>query len=261
MSSARAAASISVASMTGVVQGSAWRFQETQCSTGAQPLATRLTLEAGIVQPPVAGEKGLEGRLDALARRHHRLDHAGDLLQDHRHGAEVEGERHHLAAGLPHQGDEAVVGPQVGVAPAIDRLLGIAHQEEPGALLHRPVEGDPAQEVALDAVGVLELVDEELVDPPPHLPAHVGLIGEERRGAGEQEVEGGDAVGAELALDPPEQGDQRAAAVLHQLGIEAGRAGRGAGRGGRRRASARLRRRRRGRLPFAPRDDRRQFLR
>ncbi len=31
--------------------------------------------------------------------------------------------------------DEAVVGPQVGVAPAVDRLLGVADQEEAGALL------------------------------------------------------------------------------------------------------------------------------
>ncbi len=175
--------------------------------------------ESGVLS---GGEEGLEGGLHPRPGGHHRLDHPRDLLQDDRHGAEVEGERHHLPSRLPHQGHEALVGPQVGVAPAIDRLLGVPHQEEPRPLLRRAVEGDPAQEVALDAVGVLEFVHQELIDPPPHLPPHLGALGEESLRPGEEEVEGGDPLGAELALDPPEQGEERPAAVLQQLGVEAG---------------------------------------
>ena len=199
------------------------RCQETQCSTGSRPGDPRATAgapEAGVLEPSLAGEEGLELRLHPGDGEHHRANHPRHLVEDRRHGAEIEGERHHLAAGRHHPRHEPLVGAEVGVPPAIDRLLGIADQEEAGALLRRAVEGEPAQQVALEAVGVLELVDQELVDPPPHLPPHLGVRGEQTLGADEEGVEGGDPPRAQLALDPRQERREGAAAVLHQLGIE-----------------------------------------
>ena len=178
--------------------------------------------EARVVAPPVAGEQPFEAGLESAGLLHHRLDRALDLGEDRRHRAEVLDQRVHLAAGLADAGEEGVVGGEVGVAPAVDRLFGVADQEQPRPFGGRAVEGQPAHHLALQPVGVLELVDQELIDPPAGPGPHVGPAAEKVGGPGEQVVEGDDAAGDPLVFDPGEQRAQGGAGGGEQLEVEAG---------------------------------------
>ena len=79
----------------------------------------------------------------------------------------VHGQAPHLAARRPDGLAEVLVGPEIRVAPAVDRLLRVADQEETGPLGLRPVQGEPADDLALRGVGVLELVHEDLIELAP----------------------------------------------------------------------------------------------
>ncbi len=97
---------------------------------------------------------------------------AFDLREHRRHRAEVDRQACALAAGRLHAGEEVLVGGEIGLAPGVDRLLGIADDEEPGARAFVVAESERGEQLALAAVGVLELVDEQLADLPPQPAAH-----------------------------------------------------------------------------------------
>ena len=76
--------------------------------------------------------------------------------------AEVGAQDHAVAA----LGDDPIrqllVGDDVRAAEAVDRLLGISHQEELAG--HEPAVGafrEPLDDLSLHGIGVLELVDED----------------------------------------------------------------------------------------------------
>ena len=128
--------------------------------------------------------------------------------------AEVLGQRDAvIAEALPHLAQRGDVGPP----EAVDRLLGVAHDEQlPGdngstLLQSAPwsssgVAGEQEGNLRLDGVGVLELVDEDVREAALEVAAAAGVVAEEIAGPDEQVVE----------LGPP-----LAAAALGVVGDEA----------------------------------------
>ena len=77
----------------------------------------------------------------------------------------------------------AISGEEVGAgaSEAVDRLLDVADEEEPAS--SEVVSGDPADDLVLDRVGVLELVDEDQVVAIRQLVADgLGVVAEEVAG-------------------------------------------------------------------------------
>src|ERR1019366_2886218 len=70
----------------------------------------------------------------------------------------------------------------IGAVPAVDGLAGVAHHEEVGPVPEPPIEDPP-----LGPVHILELVDEEVPDPPAGGGSH-RAVGFEEIGAAGQEV-------------------------------------------------------------------------
>ncbi len=125
----------------------------------AEPVFDRRRL----VAPLAAGEERLEARRGLALPGHDRRDHALDLFEHAGGRPEVGGERF-AAAGAQGGRDELPVDAQARSAPAVDRLLGVADQEEAGALRRGAREREAADDHRLQLVGVLELVDEQLAD-------------------------------------------------------------------------------------------------
>ena len=124
-------------------------------------------------------DQPLEGRLIGAALRHRRLERALDLVEDRGHRAAVHAQPRGRAAGAERIADQRAVGPQIGRAPAVDRLLGVADQEEPRPRTGGAVEREQAHDVALHRVGVLELVDEQLIVIGAHLRAKRRLVAQQ----------------------------------------------------------------------------------
>ena len=137
-----------------------------------------------------------ERRLDPGLFEHHGRKQARHLVQNRLGRAVVHHQAFDAAAFLSQLLDEVLVGGEVRVAPAVDRLLRVAHQKEPRALLDRSVEGEPAHDVALNGVRVLELVHQELVDAQTNAAAHTGIGSEQRPRVVQQGPEGLDAARA-----------------------------------------------------------------
>ena len=54
--------------------------------------------------------------------------------------------------------------PDLGLAEAVDRLHGITHHEQGTTVLGSPLAGKTTHELALQHIGVLELVDQQVLD-------------------------------------------------------------------------------------------------
>jgi hypothetical protein len=72
----------------------------------------------------------------------------------------------------------------VGAVPAVDGLVGVAHEAEVGLVAEQ--EGDEAE---LGRVQVLRLVDEEVAVPPPAGLGERGVVGQEQRREGDEVVD------------------------------------------------------------------------
>ena len=109
------------------------------------------------------GSKRLEinplGLLAACS--HHWLEDCVDKLGDARRRAEVLRESDQTILSLILDRIELS---NIGAAKAIDRLLGIADEEEPTLL----AAGDGVGDLRLQRVVVLELVDQQALEPVPH---------------------------------------------------------------------------------------------
>ncbi len=112
------------------------------------------------------------------------------LPVDHPHGGIQDGLRR--AVVLLEQEDlsvrvvllEAAHVANVGAAPTVDRLIGIADRVQVGLI---PCQ--VPQPLILDRVGVLELVDEQVREAAPVGEAHVLMVAQQAHGAQEQVVE------------------------------------------------------------------------
>ena len=213
------------------------------------------------------GPDAVEGLVRRLRRQpaplgglDEQAEHVVDRVDQRPAGAVVGGERHAVAAGA-----EPLGGPQeqrdVGPAEPVDRLLGVADEEQPAGLGRRPRPtgvgagvgrgGDEDGQLDLDGVGVLELVDEEapvaVVDGGPHGRA-VGGVAQHLAGHDQQVVElelarhpalGGGVEGELAQLDGQPPAGRRAPrrCARRRTGRPARRARRGGRRGRRPRAS------------------------
>jgi hypothetical protein len=152
-------------------------------------------------------ERHVGGLAAALASLHPRLEGRVDRLLERRDAAEALRQVQHVGAGSNELLLGAFVDGDVGTSEAVDRLLGVAHDEElpgdgddlaPLADL-RIRRGQEQQDLGLQRVGVLELVDEEvaeaLLEPRPHLRVVAHQIARPQ-----QQVEEVEATAATLAL-------------------------------------------------------------
>ena len=152
------------------------------------------------------GARRLEGveRLEAwlpLLLRERRLEALVYVFHDRRAGAEVGGDGEHAVCRLraerftrPH------VSRNVGAAEAIDRLLGIAHEEERARTQRecRPVvrlaglrrlAAEAPEDLGLQRVGVLEFVHEYVAEALGQCLAHLVVVPQQVAGGEDQVVE------------------------------------------------------------------------
>jgi hypothetical protein len=134
----------------------------------------------------------------------------------------IDGEGVHAAAFLPDTVHEGVVGSQVGAAPAVDGLLGIADEEQPGPLVLGALQRQDSDHLALVTVRVLELVDEELVDLAACAPGHVGVVLEQCGRASQQPRERDDAAPTRPLLHLVQQSLKDRARQGEGLEVESG---------------------------------------
>ena len=95
----------------------------------------------------LAREQRLEAGLEPGPRLHDRRDRALDLREHRRDGAEVHGQALDAPARGAHAGEERLVGREVRAPPAVDRLLGVADQEEAGTRGGGPREREGGQDL------------------------------------------------------------------------------------------------------------------
>ncbi len=153
-------------------------------------------------------------RGDAHDGRHGPLDLGEDPLV----GAEVRDQRFR-AFPLERAVDELEVGCEARAAPAVDRLLGVSDQEEAGALSRGTFESEPGDDLALQLIGVLELVDQELADAAPRVARHA-VVREEIGGEPQQIREGGGPAGAHPPFDLGGERRENLARRVEALGVE-----------------------------------------
>ncbi len=156
--------------------------------------------EARLGRELLARHQLLERGLESLFPHHDPTDHPVDLFEHRRHRAVVHAKRPDLPLRFFEPREQSFVGGEIGVAPAVDRLLRIADDEEAGSLARRSFERECGNDPALARIGVLEFVDEQLVDVAAQSPRHVRVLAQERVGAGEQHLEGHRAAALHAAL-------------------------------------------------------------
>ncbi len=170
-----------------------------------QPVAVR----------PGRGDGPMEGlagrRVDGARQR----EPAGDPLrgeQEPRPEAARRPQRDHVgrrAVGAWERGGELQDAPHLGAAERVDRLVRVAHRHQVA-----PVAGQRAQQGHLPGVGVLVLVDEDVLEPRPQLVAvHLRLD----RGSADQVGVVGEALVVEVGeveLQEPARGHELGQVVL-----------------------------------------------
>ncbi len=103
-------------------------------------------------------------------------------LQNVLRGPVVLLQAHHLGVRVvPLEGEDV---PDIGVAPRVDRLVGVAHHTDVAVLA-----GQKLGEGVLDHVGVLELVDHEVQVAVLVLPQHLRCLLKEPDGLQQQVIE------------------------------------------------------------------------
>ena len=134
---------------------------------------------------------------------HPRRERGVDGVLDLGHGAEAAAQRHARRPVAPELLAHRLVDADVGAAEPVDRLLGVADDEQ---LARRGPDGAPVglvrivrreqqQDLGLQRIGVLELVDEQVREPLLERRAHVAAVAHDVARAHEQveEVERADA--------------------------------------------------------------------
>ena len=131
--------------------------------------------------------KGGEARLSS--GREHCLEALVDEGEDRRAGAEVGGNRQKAAGVLGTKGVARLhVGADIGAPEAIDRLLGVADQEErarpnpelgPVVVAIHSLAAQPPEDLGLLRVSILKLVDEDMCETLPKRPAHVIMVAQQ----------------------------------------------------------------------------------
>jgi hypothetical protein len=145
---------------------------------GLGPIVGRL-VDADLVAALPVGEERL------LRARQVVRNHAAGPVQDRLGGAVVALQPHHLRLGVVVLEVEDV--PEIRSTPCIDRLIGVPDHAEVAVLA-----GDLLDQVVLHPVGVLVLVDQDVLPAAAVVVEHLGEAVEELRGAKQQvaEVEG-----------------------------------------------------------------------
>ena len=140
----------------------------------------------------------------AVWRRHRDLEGAVHQRLNRGNTAKARREIHHRGARLGEPRLDGLVEGHVRAAKAVDRLLGVPHQEELArrgddllvVVLRGIVGAQQQQDLGLQRVGVLELVHEEVAEAPLQQGAHRTVVAQQIARAHEQiqEVELTDAV-------------------------------------------------------------------
>ena len=151
---------------------------------------------------------------------HNRLHRSLDLFKDRRRRSEIAIQRATDSPGSERLTDELLICREVGVSPAVDRLLGVADHKEPGALAGIPLQRQHPNEVALNVVGVLELVDQELTDTTPLAPAHLPSAGQEVPGLHQKGLKCGHASGLQPSLHVLQQRSECQPRLLEKQWVE-----------------------------------------
>ena len=158
----------------------------------------------------------------AVLARQYGSAHGGIERIDHgrRAAARVVAAEQRARQALHHEGLRGLEHLWFGAAEAVDRLLGVAHQEDAGRLARAGagVGGEPAVErLPLQGVGVLELVDQHMaqarVQPLLHPARELGIA--QQAACGAFHVVHVDP--AALALEGGEAGQQHARQARHAL--------------------------------------------
>ena len=112
--------------------------------------------------------------------------------------------------------EEVLVGREVGAAPGVDRLLGVAHEEQRGPGCGVALERQRLDQFALQRIGVLEFIDAQVADLGLQRAAHARVAQELARFA--QEVLEAEHVGrAQTRTHQAEQRRQELARVFEEL--------------------------------------------
>jgi hypothetical protein len=109
---------------------------------------------------------------------------------------------------------------QIGVAPAVDRLLRVTDHEQHRALGGGALERQLLEQGALERIGILELVHQQLVDTPAHARGQGGVELDQAAGVAQEGRVGLDALRAQLGLHLGEEGAQHRAQLHQQLRLE-----------------------------------------
>ena len=131
--------------------------------------------------------------------REHGLEALVDEGEDRGAGAEIGGDRQEAVGVLGAEGVARLhIGADIGAAEAIDRLLGIADQEErarpdaePGPVVVAidRLAAKPPEDLGLQGIGVLELVDEDVGETLPERAADVVMVAQQIARGEDQIVE------------------------------------------------------------------------
>ena len=160
-----------------------------------------------------------EARLETGALMHHGLDHTRHLLEDRLDRAVVHREGRDLAAGVAHLLDEGVVGGQIGIAPAVDRLLRVSDQEQARALCRLAFEGKPAHDLALQGAGVLKLVDQQLIQLAAQPATHLGTIAQQGARGYQKGFEADDATASHGLVSRRDKPPKRRQRLLESVPV------------------------------------------
>jgi hypothetical protein len=183
---------------------------------GGGPVGGRAPEEQHLVAGVEAGAVGRQGgvgRLDvAVALTDEPVEHLVDPVEDGVDRPEVLAEAHHTVGA--EQRPRAVPEGGVGAPEAVDRLLGVAHDQDPAGpqldvvpARRQPVGvggGEGEDELDLERIGVLELVDDQHRPPLGQRPPDRGVAPQQVAGQHQQVVEV-EAAGAATLVGPIER--------------------------------------------------------
>ena len=133
---------------------------------------------------PVTGERDVARLQRQVVAGHHGRERGVHERLDLRHAAKARRQVHKRGAPLLDPAADLAIDGDVGAAEAVDRLLGIADDEEAAGLrlrlapvgLARIVGGEEQEDLGLQRIGVLELVDEDALEAALEALAHAPVV-------------------------------------------------------------------------------------